>query len=362
MEAEARLGLRPLDRGVDLDRREAARDPKEPAHHLGDLALEAVIRGKLDEPRPRERIPDPRGEMPYKLARGEERLDPRGHERGRGLEELRYVVAQLLLVVRRVPLLLQALQGEQDPRVQPRRIVVRKAQVDRDLVGGPEAYPVDLACHSVGLGREDGLRLRPVLLHHLDALAWGDPVRLQEDVELALRALAVPGLLDRRGPLAADALDVAQAARLLAQDPEGVGPERVDDLVRVHPADPRDEAAPQVLADAVDARGQLALEGADLELGAVLGMLGPFAGEVERLAALDARQRPHDRHRLGLRPVRPAVRTEFRDGIVVLLVEEDDALEDSGERGGFGGCGHGRAVPLRWSRTPRKSTPQVLRR
>jgi hypothetical protein len=146
-----------------------------------------------------------------------------------------------------VPLLLQALQGEEDPGLEPRRGVVGEAQVDRDLVGRLESDSLDLAGDPVGLVRQDRLRLGAVLLDQLHALARADPVGLEEDVELALRALAVPGLLDRRRALAADPRHVAQAAGLLAQDPERVGAEGVDDLVRVHPADPGTRPLPRYL-------------------------------------------------------------------------------------------------------------------
>ena len=54
------------------------------------------------------------------------------------------------------------------------------------------------------------------MLHQFHALAGGDAVSLEEDVELALSALFVPSLLDRRSPLLADAIHEPQAARLLA--------------------------------------------------------------------------------------------------------------------------------------------------
>jgi hypothetical protein len=90
--------------------------------------------------------------------------------------------------------------------------------------------------------------------------AGGDAVGLEEDVELALGALGVPGLLDGGGAFFADArLDVAQAAGLLAQDAEGVGAEGVDDLVGVDLADAGHEAAAEVFADAVHGGRQLGL-------------------------------------------------------------------------------------------------------
>ena len=81
----------------------------------------------------------------------------------------------------------------------------------------------------------------------------------------------------------------AELAGFLAEDAEGVGAEGVDDFVGVDLADAGDEAAAEVFADAVDGGGELGLVGRDLELGAVLRVLRPLAGELEGLAALHPR-------------------------------------------------------------------------
>ena len=334
--AKALLLLGPFQGRLDLDGREPARDAEQPGDDLGDLPLRAVVHGQLQEARAGQRLVGRVREMPCELLRRHQRVDPSGDESRGGVQHLGGVVPEGLLAEGGVPLLLEGLHREEDPRLEPRGGVVREAEVDGYPVGGLEADPLDLAGDPVGLGRQDRLRLGAVLLHELHALAGADPVGLQEDVELALGSLAFPRQLDRRRPLAPDARHVAQLRGLLAQHPEGVRPELVDDLVRVHAPDPGDEPAPQVLADAVDARGQLALEGRDLELRPVLGVLGPFPGEVQGLAALDAGKGADDRHRLGLgRPLGP-VRPELRDGVVVLLVEKDDPLDDSREGGGCG--------------------------
>jgi hypothetical protein len=54
---------------------------------------------------------------------------------------------------------------------------------------------------------------------------------------------------------------------------------------------------------------------------------------VERLAALYPGQRTDHRDRLGLGAALNPIGPELGDGIVVLLVEEDDALDHPGERG-----------------------------
>ena len=64
----------------------------------------------------------------------------------------------------------------------------------------------------------------------------------------------------------------------------------------------------------------------------MLAVAGPLAAEVERLAALHAREGADNRDL----PV-GVLAAEFGDGVVILLVKEDDALEDAGERLGTGG-------------------------
>jgi hypothetical protein len=72
--------------------------------------------------------------------------------------------------------------------------------------------------------------------------------------------------------------------------------------------------------------GQLTGEGDDLELVAVLAVPGPLSGEAQGLAALHAGQRADDSDLGVVRIV-----AKLRDGVVVFLVEEDDALEDAVE-------------------------------
>jgi hypothetical protein len=80
----------------------------------------------------------------------------------------------------------------------------------------------------------------------------------------------------------------------------------------------------------------------DLELCAVLCMAGPLASELEGFAALHPRQGADDGYAIlgGLGRLGP----QFGDRVVVLLVEEDDALEDAGE--GDGGRSSHKATRL----------------
>ena len=213
------------------------------------------------------------------------------------------------------------------------RRVVREAQVDRDAIGGLEPDALDLPGDAVGLRQQHLLRLSAVPGDQLDALRGRDPVGLQEDVDFAQGALAVPRALDRGGALGSDARHAPKPRRFVAEHAEGVGAERVDDLVRIDPPDARHQPAAEIAADAVDRGGQLGGERLDPKLVAMLAVMHPAAANLERLAALHAGQRADD-HDLRVRVLAP----ELSDRVGILLVEKDDAFEHAGEAGG--GVGH----------------------
>jgi len=232
------------------------------------------------------------------------------------------------------------------------QVVMRDANLPCDLVGGFETDALDLAGGAVGLGGQDAFGLGAKVFYQLQALGRRDAVGLEKNGEFALRTFGVPRLLDSGGAFFPDALDIAEPAGFLAEDAQGIGAETIDNFIGVDLTDAWDEAAAEVFADTIHAGGQFAAEVGDFELGAVLGVVRPFAGEVEGLAAFDARQSADDRDGIG--PTfgvswrRGAnggggIGPEFRDGVVVFLVEENDPLNDTGERGGrkAGGGGHG---------------------
>ena len=101
----------------------------------------------------------------------------------------------------------------------------------------------------------------------------------------------------------------------------------------VNLADAGDEAAAEVFADAVNVGREAGGEGGDFELATVLVVAGPLAGEFEGFAALHAGKEADDGGALGVF----AVGFELGDGVVIFLVEENDALEDAGEGGGAHG-------------------------
>src|SRR6185369_9412268 len=140
-------------------------------------------------------VNDPGYTMPHEILALDERGDARGDEFDGRFEQVRGVADEVVVRERGVAFLLERIEGEEDASVEARRGVVGEAEVDRDAVGGLEADAVDLARDAIGLGREDRLRLRAVGFDELHALACGDAVGLEKDVELALAALLVPRLL-----------------------------------------------------------------------------------------------------------------------------------------------------------------------
>ncbi len=153
----------------------------------------------------------------------EQRVDARLQQLGGGLEERGGIVDELAAWVGGVPFLLQGLERIDEPGVKTRRSVVGVAEVDGDAVGGLEADAVDLTGDAVGLVHHDLLRLGAVFVDELHALRGGDAVGLEENMHFAQGFLLLPGGLDGGGADLADALDLAELARLLAEDAEGVG-------------------------------------------------------------------------------------------------------------------------------------------
>ena len=176
--------LRPFHRGVDLDRRQAARRPPQPGDGPGDLPLETIVLGKLEKPVP--------AVVPHQLPQFDEGLDPRRQPLRGSLQQAGGVFHEPLLRKGGVPFLLEGLEGEDNPGVEPRRGVVGEAEVDRDPVGGLEADALDLPRDAVRLVEQDGLCLAAVAIDQLDALSRGHPVSLKEDVQLALGPLCSP--------------------------------------------------------------------------------------------------------------------------------------------------------------------------
>ena len=318
-EREAGAVLRPGDRLLDRDGRQASGRAEQAGHGGGDGGLGRGQGRELDEA-----VGSLAEDRDGALAH--EGVEALRHDRPVDPEQLGRLVDEAVLGEGAVPIGLQLAEGVQEAGVDALRAGGGQAEVARDLVGGQEAHALDLAADAVGLGGQDVPRALPVGLDDAQAEGVRDAVRLQEHHHLAQAALLVPRRLDRLGALGPDALDLAQARRVVRDDLEGALAELGHDLVGVDLAHAMDEPAAEVLADAMDGRREARAEGAHPELGPVLGVAFPRALEVDRLPALHPGEVAEDHHLgAGLLP-------ELRDGEALLLVQPDDALDDAGER------------------------------
>ena len=321
-EGEAGAGLGPFDGLVGDDGRQARRRGEEALDRGGDGLLGLLLEAELHEAHAA-RGEHAHGVFLHQLAQAV--VDDRLVD----LEELGGLLEQAFVGEGAVAFAFEFLERVQDAGVDALRAGGGQAEVARDLVRGLEADAFDFAADAVRFGGEDFLRVLAVGLDDADAEGVGHAVGLQEDHDLAQGLLVVPRGLDGLRAAGADAVDFAEAARLVGDDVEGADAEAGDDLVGVGLADALDEAAAEVFADAVDGGGQARAERAHAQLRAVRGMAFPVTADVDGLAALQASHVAEDDDFLA------GLGRELRDREMRLLVEPQDAL-DHARKGGFG--------------------------
>jgi len=86
------------------------------------------------------------------------------------------------------------------------------------------------------------------------------------------------------------------------------------------------QPAAEILFDADDGTRQYRLEFLDSKLPPELFVVDPIAERLDGFAFVDRREVARDGNRLG---ALPAFRHELRDGVMVLFVRVDDALDDA---------------------------------
>ncbi len=254
-----------------------------------------------------------------------------GHDAGgevilRGVEQFGRVGNEIGFADGGVALFLEGFHSVEEAGIEARRGIVGKAEVDGDFVGGFKADAIDFAGDPVGFGGENGLGLGPVGFVELHALAGGDAVSLEEDIEFAEGPLVIPSGLDGGGAFFTNSGDDAEATAFLGEDAKGIGAKGVHDLVGVNFADAGHETASEVFADTIHSGREGGLKRADLELESVLTVAGPLALQMQRLTALDTGQRAGDGGFLFA-----LAGAEFSDGEMSFFVGENDALKNAGE-------------------------------
>ncbi len=131
------------------------------------------------------------------------------------LEQRERAFAQRLFGDRDVTSFGGILQRLEHARLNARRAVFFDAQLLRDAIGGLESHAPDVEGQPVGLPRDDVDGVLAVALVDASGERGARAVRLEEDHDLADRALLLPPLEERLHALLAEARHEGQALRLL---------------------------------------------------------------------------------------------------------------------------------------------------
>lgn len=314
--------LCPFEGGIELDRRDGGLGLVDAVNGLGNAFFGAGEAGSLAGGAEEFLffIKGLKGIETFFITEGADALLD---ERGFNTEELECLFGDGGMGPEGMAIILEVLKGVEDAGINAFLAIGWEAKVECQFVGSFETNAFDVFREAVGLILKEPFRAGTVFFDKTDALTGCDAVSLEKDHEIADRDLFFPCRLDGFGALAPDAGNLAEASGIFADDLKGFGAEVVDNFPGVGFADAVDHSAAEIFANTVNGGGKFGFESTDLELVAVTGMSGPFAGEGERFAALDAGQVAENRNR------RPSFGDrDFCDAIGVFFVKEDDALQD----------------------------------
>ena len=205
----------------------------------------------------------------------------------RHLQQLARERHELLLGQAAVPLLHGLGEREGDAGAHPDHGRALDAELGGDLVGGAEADAADVAGQPVGVLGDDPHRVRAVGLVDAHRPRGADAVRVQEQHDLADHLLLRPAGDDARGPLRADAGDLAQAVRLLLDQVEHRFAEGAHQLLGVDGPMPRIMPEPRYFSMPSSVVGARRLQEGGPELQAVGAVVHPHAGRADELARRD---------------------------------------------------------------------------
>ena len=178
-------------------------------------------------------------------------------------------------------------EREADPGPDADRGCLLDAEPLGHAVRGQEADAADVAGEPVGVLRDALHGLGAVGLVDAHGPRGADPVRVQEQHDLADHLLLGPAGDDARGALGPDAGYLAQPLGLLLDQLENVLAKRPDELLGIHWADAADHAGPEILLDAFQRRGRGRFQERRLELEAVRTVRDPGATHLHPLARGD---------------------------------------------------------------------------
>ncbi len=226
----------------------------------------------------------------------------------------------------RLALALRLLEQEAHAGAQAERRIAGDPEALGELVGRGEADAADLLRETIGVGPDQLDRARAIGLEDARGAQGAEAVRVQEQHDVAHRALLAPGGGDPLGKAAADALHLAQPVRAALDDLEHLVAEGLDQLAGQRPADALDHARAEVGLDAFERARRHDAQGlrAELEAEARIGL--PAAVGADHLAGRHRRACADHGRRLALVRELDPEHAEAAVGIV-----EHHPLDEAGE-------------------------------
>src|SRR5947207_2858962 len=196
----------------------------------------------------------------------------------------------------------------------------------RDLVGALETDAADIAREPVRILRYQPDRIGTVELVDAHRARGADAVIMQEQHDLADRALRRPVRRDLLGALGADAGHAPQPARVVLDDLEDRIAEGRDELFRVYRPNTPDHPRAEIFLDRCRARRRRGLQEGGPELQTVGTVIGPAAAGLHEFAGRNQRRVADDRDRLAA-----AARLDPQHAEAGLPAMKHDPFDEPGE-------------------------------
>ena len=209
---------------------------------------------------------------------------------------------------------------------QAKRRIRGNAEALGQLIGGLEPDAADVAREPVRILADHLDRAFAVSLEDACGAQRAEPVRMQEQHDVAHRPLLAPGGRDPPGEAAPDARHLAQALRLALDHLEHLIAERADQLLGHGAADALDHARAEIRLDALERVRRHRDQGAGAELQAVARAGLPRAGRTHDLAGRHPGALADHGRRLAL-----LGELDAQHAKAVLGIVERDALDQAGQ-------------------------------
>jgi hypothetical protein len=252
----------------------------------------------------------------------ERRLDRRRID----LEQRRRARDQLLPRQRAMALAERLLEHVAEARAQAERRVRSNAEAFGQLIGGLEPDAADVAGEAIRIFADRLDRALAVGFEDARGAQRAQPVRMQEQHDVAYRPLFAPGGRDPPGEAPPDPRHFAQALRLALDHLEHLVAERRDQLFGHRAADAFDHARAEIRLDALERVRRHRDHGPGAELQAIARAGLPLAVGAHDLAGRHPRALADHGHRLALLGELDPQHAKAALGIV-----ERDPLDQAGQ-------------------------------